>query len=189
MDASFLVLIGALAAVLVFTHFRRRNRHRRYVLNCDDASVTLEASYAIADDRYQVPTRILGPVEVVIREIELYQTPSQKTGSSIDGLQYLRRSQDFQVEGTNICPYADQFVDFIVANPETYPREWKYKNIWFFGRVYWRAKSGLFVRGIRWNYALLSPEAAILPLACNLGGNDYAAVVRMKSPALQPAEA
>ena len=189
MEAFFIVLIGVLAAVLIFTYFRRRNRHRRYVLNCDDASVTLETSCFIADDKYQVPTRILGPVEVVIMEIELYQAPPQKTGSSVDGLQYLRRPQDLSVGGTNICPYADQFVDFIVANSETYPHEWKYKNVWFFGRVYWHVGSGLFVRGIRWNYTLLRPEAAILPLACNLGGNDYSAVVRIRNPALQLAEA
>jgi len=75
-------------------------------------------------------------------EVNLYLCDEQK-GGSIQGKKLRKKLKDNPVLNANV-------LDYLLANPQLIPEEWKDKAIFFWGTVYRSSDGSLFVRYLGW---------------------------------------
>ncbi len=76
-------------------------------------------------------------------KIELYLSGEQKNGGVIGGNRLLKMLAKRPTLNANV-------LDYLLANPNLIPEEWKGKYVFFFGTIYRDSYGFLFVRCLRW---------------------------------------
>lgn len=77
------------------------------------------------------------------RAVELYLSEKQKS-SYIKGTELQKELKDKN-------PFNANLLDYLLANPDLIPDEWKGQWVFFWGTIYRRSSGNLFVRFLRWN--------------------------------------
>lgn len=84
-----------------------------------------------------------GQLEWNSENIALYLSEKQKNGSFIEGNKLRQELQDQPVLNANV-------LDYLLANPNLIPEEWKGKYICFWGTIYRNGNGNLSVRYLNW---------------------------------------
>lgn len=77
-------------------------------------------------------------------EVSLYLSDKQKDGNWIEGNKLRKELKNKPVLNANV-------LDYLLANPQLIPEEWKGKAVFFWGTIYRYSGDYLFVRYLIWN--------------------------------------
>lgn len=107
------------------------------VIDCDTSPLTL--------DGWKVEEHVKGgQLKWNAKEVLLYLSEWQKNNKSIEGNKLRKELESMPVCNANV-------LDYLLANPELIPEEWKGKALFFWGTIYRDYDSELCVRCLGWD--------------------------------------
>jgi len=116
----------------------------KHIIDCD--------ADPFIPDSWKVEEHIKGgQFEWKPNKVGLYLSEKQKDGNSVEGNKLRKELKGKSVLNANV-------LDYLLANPQLIPKEWKSKAVFFWGTIYRRSDGNLYVRdllwcGDRWNWS------------------------------------
>jgi hypothetical protein len=128
---------GGIAQAIAVRHWKG-GKSAKPVIDCDCDPLIPGGGWAVEEHVKG------GQLEFDPSQIELYLDESQKNGKSVVGNKLRELLAGKPTLNANV-------LDYLLANPELIPEEWKDKFIFFWGTIYRISDGSLCVRCLYWN--------------------------------------
>ncbi|MDE1925504.1 MAG: hypothetical protein KGH79_05040 [Patescibacteria group bacterium] len=110
---------------------------KEHVINCD-ADPFVPNGWKVEEHKKG------GQLKWDASQVALYLSKGQQGGKVIEGNKLRKELADKPAYNANV-------LDYLLANPDLIPEEWKGKCVFFWGTVYRRSVGSLYVRYLYWN--------------------------------------